>query len=174
MLLPSHACALRLLAKAFAPSQCRAHLHSSRKRCNRCSGRAGDDMIAIHGRMYTVGAIASPNITVGAYTSDLTVGDTIMLYSNVGKPTGSAVIKTIVSVPIPPGIDPNSYDSVFGNQFGGYAWWRVRVNLSLVISPCAQDIVACCVRQPACCSPSSSWYRLHDSQMCLCLAVLVL
>lgn len=107
-------------------------------------------MIAIHGRMYTVGAIASPNITVGAYTSDLTVGDTIMLYSNVGKPTGSAVIKTIVSVPIPPGIDPNSYDSVFGNQFGGYAWWRVR-SLSPAMPLCLRHIWVCapCVRMPA-------------------------
>ena len=83
-------------------------------------------MIAIHGRMYVVGAIASPTLTVGAYTTDLVVGDTIMLYSNVGKPTGAAVIKTIVSVPIPPGINPNAVDTVFGNQFGGYAWWKVR------------------------------------------------
>lgn len=83
-------------------------------------------MIAIHGRMYAVGAVASNYLTVGAYTSDMVVGDTIMLYSNVGKPTGSAVIKSITSVPIPSGIDPNAVDTVFNNQWGGYAWWKVR------------------------------------------------
>ena len=91
---------------------------------------AGDDMIAVHGRMYTMAVTSSsgPQITVGAYIGgppELNAGDTIALYSPTGQPFGSVTVKSVTSVPQPSNVNPSAPNTVFGGTFAGYIWLKV-------------------------------------------------
>ncbi len=90
---------------------------------------AGDDAIAVHGRMYTVAAVnqGSKTLTLGANiisTGELNMGDTINVYNPAAKLLGTATISSFTYTSTAP-VPPSTPDSVFGGTFQYYQFYLV-------------------------------------------------
>ncbi|BDA44754.1 hypothetical protein COCOBI_06-2320 [Coccomyxa sp. Obi] len=92
---------------------------------------AGDDAIAIHGRMYTVAAVSqsSKTLTLAANiisTYELNVGDTINVYNPAAKFLGTATISSFTFTSKAP-VAPSTPDIVFGGTFQYYNYYLTKV-----------------------------------------------
>ena len=96
---------------------------------------AGDDAIAIHGRMYTVAAVnqGQKTLTLAANiinTYEINVGDTINVYNPSAKLLGTATISSFTSTSTAP-VPPSTPDIVFGGTFQYYSYYQVSVQHAL-------------------------------------------
>lgn len=149
---------------------CARHaLASSVSSASQAFACAGDDMIAVHGRMYTMINTSASTLTVGAYTGgppELNAGDTISLYSPIGQPLGSVTLKSVTSVPPPSGFNLDTNNVVFGGNFQGYVYFQVScppaqhpavldwAALSLFLAVHGADACQVCLCETVCCSSS--------------------
>lgn len=88
-------------------------------------------MVAIQGRMQTVGAVKKPQkaIVVGSpilSTQELNSGDKINAYTPQALFLGSASVQSVRVVGPPKGVYPTERDIVFGTTFAGYFWLQAR------------------------------------------------
>lgn len=92
---------------------------------------AGDDAIAIHGRMHMVAAVlqSANMLTLGNTNIDpsqLNTGDTISAYSVSGQLYGTATVASIAATTAPlPSTTPNP---VFGGDLSGYYYYKACTN----------------------------------------------
>ena len=87
---------------------------------------AGDDSIAIHGRMYTVAAFNATQLSIVAGSqiisaAELNAGDRITLYDQSARQLGTTYVVSVASVSAPPGITSSTPDPVFSTTFAGYS-----------------------------------------------------
>ena len=92
---------------------------------------AGDDSVAIHGRMYTVaGANASAKTIIAASgiisPAELNKGDWIWVYDPAGRLLGTTYVVSVAYVNAPAGLLTSTVDSVFQTTFSGYSYLQVR------------------------------------------------
>lgn len=96
---------------------------------------AGDDSVAIHGRMYTVAAANAGTNTIIAgsgiiSSAELNKGDLISVYDTTGRLLGSTNVVSVASVSAPNGIIPSLVDSVFQTTFSSYSYLQVRPSMA--------------------------------------------
>ena len=89
--------------------------------------RAGDDSVAIHGRMYTVAAANATAKTIIAASgiispAELNKGDRMAIYDPLGRLLGQTYVVSVAYVSAPPGVGPTTPDSVFQTTFSGYSY----------------------------------------------------
>ncbi len=99
--------------------------------------RAGDDSVAIHGRMYTVAAANAATNTIIAgsgiiSSAELNKGDWIWVYDATGRLLGSTYVVSVTSVTAPNGIIPATVDTVFQTTFSGYNYLQVKASWHFV------------------------------------------
>ena len=91
---------------------------------------AGDDSVAIQGRMYTVAAFnaAANSIIAGSgiiSPAELNTGDWIWVYDPTGRLLGSTYVVSVATVNAPSGVLSTTVDSVFQTTFSGYNYLQV-------------------------------------------------
>lgn len=92
---------------------------------------AGDDSVAIHGRMYTVAAVNAAAKTIIAASgiispAELNTGAWIWVYDPTGRLLGSTYVVSVGYVNAPSGLLTTTVDSVFQTTFSGYSYLQVR------------------------------------------------
>jgi hypothetical protein len=108
---------------------------------------AGDDSVAIHGRMYTVAAANQTAMTITAASgiispAELNKGDRMNVYDPTGRLLGQVGVVSVAYVNAPPGVGPTTPDPVFQTTFSGYSYLQVSSTSLLIISP-VQVRVSC-------------------------------
>ncbi len=128
---------------------------------------AGDDAIAIHGRMYTVAASqqSQSTLTLGSNvlnTDELNTGDSINVYNPAGRLLGSATVSTMTATTAP--VPATTQDQVFGGTFEGYTYYKA----SMQGQPACQwtcpfqavDLFLTCTQPEEVATSVNEWWRL--------------